>query len=287
MKVTLWGTRGSLAAPGADTSRYGGNTSCAEVRGDDGTVLVLDAGTGIRDLGLSIAPTTTRVDILLTHLHMDHIQGLGFFAPLYNPNIEVHIWGPARSAESLRALLTKYLSPPLFPVHFRDMPPVILHKVPVEQAKIGEFVVDAALICHPGPTVGYRITCGEMSMAYIPDHEPELRVRRSSLQGNWTSGVGLAAGVDLLIHDAQYTDAEYDIRVGWGHSSVRQAFQFASQAGVKHLVPFHHDPTHIDEYLDRLMADNIALMDPPFEVTPGIEGLTFRLAPRIEQRLAL
>ena len=177
LKVRLWGTRGSLAAPGTDTSRYGGNTSCAEVRGDAGTVLVLDAGTGIRDLGLSIAPTTRRVDILLTHLHMDHIQGLGFFAPLYNPNIEVHIWGPARSAESLRALLTKYLSPPLFPVHFRDMPTAILHKVPVAQANIGEFVVDAALVCHPGPTVGYKITCGDVSMAYIPDHEPELRVR--------------------------------------------------------------------------------------------------------------
>lgn len=287
MKITLWGTRGSLAAPGAETSRYGGNTSCVDVRGDDGTLLVLDGGTGIRDLGLSIPSSIKRVDILLTHLHMDHIQGLGFFAPLYNPAIEVHIWGPGKSARELRAQLTKYLSPPLFPVHLRDMPPIIMHQVPVAEAKIGEFVVSASLISHPGPTVGYRIESRGMSMAYMPDHEPELLVRRPSLPNNWTSGFSTAAGVDLLIHDAQYTDDEYDTRVGWGHSSIRQAFQFATEAGVKHFVPFHHDPTHTDTYIDTLMADAVALMDPPFGVTPGTEGLTIELAAKVEQPLAL
>src|SRR5437660_365900 len=117
VKVTLWGTRGSLAAPGPDTARYGGNTSSVAVTGTDGTVLALDAGTGIRRLGGSLPRSLHRVDVLLTHLHMDHIQGLGFFAPLYNPKAEVHIWGPTSATLSLQVRLIRYLSPPLFPVH--------------------------------------------------------------------------------------------------------------------------------------------------------------------------
>jgi phosphoribosyl 1,2-cyclic phosphodiesterase len=150
MQVTLFGTRGSLAAPGAETSRYGGNTSTVEVRGNDGTVLILDAGTGIRRLGAQIQTDTIRIDILLTHLHMDHIQGLGFFGPLYNPGIEVHIWGPASSILSLGARLSRYLSPPLFPVHLRDLPGVTCHPVPFSPFEIGPFRVQASLVCHPG-----------------------------------------------------------------------------------------------------------------------------------------
>src|ERR687892_921194 len=122
MRVTIWGTRGSVAAPGPETARYGGNTSCVEVVGADGTVLVLDAGTSLRRLGTALPKTLRRVDILLTHLHMDHLQGLGFFAPLYNPEGEVHIWGPASMTLSLQDRLTRYMSPPLFPVRLRDMP---------------------------------------------------------------------------------------------------------------------------------------------------------------------
>jgi ribonuclease BN (tRNA processing enzyme) len=122
MKVTLWGTRGSLATPGPETTRYGGNTSCVEVRADDGSMLVLDAGTGIRRLGDAIADHASRVDLLLTHLHMDHIQGLGFFEPLFRPAIEVHLWGPSSTTQDLRTWLGRYLSPPLFPVRLRDLP---------------------------------------------------------------------------------------------------------------------------------------------------------------------
>src|SRR4249920_2264053 len=122
MNVTLWGTRGSLATPGAETARYGGNTSCVGVIGDEGTVLVLDAGTGIRGLGKTIDASVRRVDILLTHLHMDHIQGLGFFAPLFRPDFEVHIWGPGSATADLRARLTRYMSPPLFPVRLPELP---------------------------------------------------------------------------------------------------------------------------------------------------------------------
>ncbi|HYV58317.1 MAG TPA: MBL fold metallo-hydrolase, partial [Candidatus Nitrosopolaris sp.] len=113
MKVTLWGVRGSLASPGADTARYGGNTSCVEVRGDDGAVVILDAGTGIRPLGRALPPSLRRIDLLLTHLHMDHIQGLGFFAPLFEPRVEVHLWGPPSTTLGLRERLMRYLSPPL------------------------------------------------------------------------------------------------------------------------------------------------------------------------------
>jgi phosphoribosyl 1,2-cyclic phosphodiesterase len=176
MKVTLWGTRGSLATPGPDTARYGGNTSCVGVRGENGTVLVLDAGTGIRGMGKTIDASVKRIDILLSHLHMDHIQGLGFFAPLFRPDLVVGIWGPVSSQVTLRERLMRYFSPPLFPVSLRELPCAItLHDVPCGEIEIGEFRVTAALVCHPGPTMGYRITDAQGSVVtYLPDHEPTL-----------------------------------------------------------------------------------------------------------------
>ncbi|MEK7683985.1 MAG: MBL fold metallo-hydrolase [Verrucomicrobiota bacterium] len=278
MKVTLWGTRGSLATPGPDTARYGGNTSSVAVQGPEGTVLALDAGTGIRPLGGALPRTLRRVDVLLTHLHMDHIQGLGFFAPLYHPGMEVHIWGPASTTLNLRGRLIRYLSPPLFPVHLRDLPcKLFTHEVPCGDFDIGEFRVSSWLVCHPGPTVGYRVATSRASMAYLPDHEPALGLRKLSYARDWTSGYAVAEGVDLLIHDAQYTSDEYKTRVGWGHSTFDQAFAFAALAGVKHFVPFHHDPAHSDSVLDQLLASAIAAARPPFPVTPGAEGATFNL----------
>jgi len=162
----LWGTRGSIATPGAETTRYGGNTSCVEVRGSHGTLLVLDAGTGIRRLGAQVA-SVGRVDVLLTHLHMDHIQGLGFFRPLDEPGREVHIWGPPSTTLSLGARLSRYLSPPLFPVRLRDLPcRLTLHDVPLGHFEIEGLEIVAALVYHPGPTVGYRITENEAAIAF-------------------------------------------------------------------------------------------------------------------------
>jgi phosphoribosyl 1,2-cyclic phosphodiesterase len=278
VKVTLWGTRGSLAAPGPETIGYGGNTSCVEVRGADGTVLVLDAGTGIRRLGPVLGPETGRVDLLLTHLHMDHIQGLGFFRPLDQPGQEVHIWGPPSTTLDLGTRLGRYLSPPLFPVRLRELPcRLTLHDVPLDRFEIGGLKITADLVCHPGPTVGYRITEAGRSIAYLPDHEPALGVRRFPRAPDWTSGVDLATGVDLLIHDAQYSAAEYPERVGWGHSSLPQAIGFAALARVKQLVTFHHDPGHDDLFLDRLMAQVRRSSEIPFELVPGTEGATFHL----------
>jgi phosphoribosyl 1,2-cyclic phosphodiesterase len=280
MNVTLWGTRGSLATPGAETARYGGNTSCVGVIGRDGTVLVLDAGTGIRGLGKTIAATVRRVDILLTHLHMDHIQGLGFFAPLFRADLEVHIWGPVSSHISLRERLMRYLSPPLFPVSLRELPCMItLHEVPCGNVAIGEFRVSSALVCHPGPTVGYRVADAQGAvLTYLPDHEPALgSTTFPSLPLAWISGGGLAAGADLLIHDSQYSAAEYLSHVGWGHSSFKDALAFATLSGAKHLVPFHHDPSHTDIDIDRLMKEAMAEITPACRVTTALEGATFQI----------
>jgi phosphoribosyl 1,2-cyclic phosphodiesterase len=275
MKITLWGTRGSLASPGPETTRYGGNTSCVEVRGKDGTVLILDAGTGLRRLGLSLPRSLHRVNILLTHLHMDHIQGLGFFGALRNPEIEVHIWGPASTTLDLRSRLTRYLSPPLFPVHLRDLPNTILHEVPRGDFDIGEFHISTALVCHPDSTVGYRIESFAGTITYLPDHEPALGAKKFPLSPDWTSGYDLAAGSDILIHDAQFSEDEYKTRVGWGHSSLMQAFEFAQLAGVKSFIPFHHDPSHTDDVLDDLIDKSIDLARPDFAVMPGMEGAVF------------
>lgn len=279
MTVKFWGTRGSLAAPGPDTARYGGNTSCVEVRGHAGSVLVLDAGTGIRALGQSLPADLRRVDILLTHLHMDHVQGLGFFAPLYNPTVDVHIWGPASTTATLRARLMRYLSPPLFPVYLRELPcGLVLHEVPCERLPIGEFVLSSALVCHPGPTVGYRIESGAGSVAYLSDHEPALGARNFPESAAWTSGYAIAANVDLLIHDGQYNRDEYRDHVGWGHSATDDAVNFAKLAQVKQLVLFHHDPNRTDAEVDRLLTVTTARTQPPFAVTAAAEGMTIEIA---------
>ncbi len=279
MRVALWGTRGSLPTAGPATARYGGNTACVEVRGDDGTLLVLDAGTGIRPLGAGLEQMPSRIDILLTHLHMDHIQGLGFFQPLFEPDLEVHIWGPTAGTLDLRARLTRYLSPPLFPVPLRDLPSdVTLHGVSPSSFRIGSLEITADHVCHPGPTFGYRIQEGSASVAYLPDHEPALGLDAfPPADSRWTSGFELAADVDLLIHDAQYSPVEYELHAGWGHSSFAHSVAFATATRVKQLVLFHHDPSHDDQTLDAFAEQAASLSGPETELTFGAEGATFQL----------
>jgi phosphoribosyl 1,2-cyclic phosphodiesterase len=279
VRLTLWGTRGSLPSAGPENVRYGGNTSCVEVRGADGTLLVLDAGTGIRRLGYAVEREIPRVDVLLTHLHMDHIQGLGFFAPLYQEGLEVHIWGPPSRRLDLAARLTKYLSPPLFPVRLRDLPcKLTLHDVTPGIFSVGALAVTTDLVCHPGATLGYRITENSASMAYLPDHEPALGTGELPPELEWTSGLALAAGADLLIHDTQYVADEYPEHVGWGHSAVGQTIAFAAAARVKRLVTFHHDPSHTDAMLDKLHEELRTACKLPFELIAGREGTTLQLA---------
>ena len=271
MRIRLWGTRGSVAAPGPDTVRYGGNTACVEVR-TESALIVLDAGTGIRPLGVRLRDFSGRIDLMLSHLHLDHLQGLGFFEPCFRPDVELHIWGPASTTADLEERLARYLSPPLFPVRLRSLGGrVVLHDVPREPFEVGDAVVHGQPIIHPGPTVGYRISDSSGSLAYLPDHEPALGAPTFPMPPNWTSGHELAAGVNVLLHDAQYTAEEYATRVGWGHSTTAQALAFAVQSQVGQLVTFHHDPSHDDAELDRLVRDLQGRNG--VEVRGGAEGL--------------
>ena len=249
MRATLNGTRGSVGRAGPTTVRYGGDTSSVEVTNEGGSTLILDAGSGIVHSG-STPESSGRIDILLTHLHMDHIQGLGFFAPLFEPDVHVHIWGPISTTTPLIGRLGRYLSPPLFPVHLRDLPSVSIHDLAPGTVDIGPFTVKAEPVIHPGQTYGYRVEAEGRSIAYLPDHEPALGSGVIAGHPAWTSGYDLAEGVDVLIHDTQYTPSEYASRIGWGHSTLRHAVDFADLAGVGRLITFHHDPNHSDEEID-------------------------------------
>jgi phosphoribosyl 1,2-cyclic phosphodiesterase len=254
VRARIWGCRGSLATPGPATVKYGGNTSCLEVRGDDGSLIVLDAGTGIRALGSAIVEKCpVRVHVLLTHLHVDHIEGFGFFAPVWTAGHEIHLWGPPSPLRTLRSTLAAYLSPPLFPVYMSDAPSTLtFHDIPHEPWEIGGVRIHAEPIEHPGPTVGYRLEHNGHSLAYLPDHEPALGLDLSRMEPDWISGIGLASEVDVLVHDAQWFEPEYESKIGWGHSSVADAVTFARVAGARQLVLWHHDPHHGDAELERL-----------------------------------
>ena len=253
MRVKLWGTRGSVPSPGPETIRYGGNTSCVQVTLSDGTMLALDAGTGIRSLGLMLAQEPTRLHILLTHLHLDHIQGLVFFAPAFNPTTEIVIWGPASPEASLRDRIARYVSAPLSPVEVRELPCDVSFKhCPESEWEIGPARIRASSVTHRGPTLGYRVIDAGRSVAYIPDHEPALGADLAALDSEWVSGYDLARDADLLIHDGQYSDEEYPAHVGWGHSALSDSLTFARRVNARRTVLFHHDPLHSDEFLDDL-----------------------------------
>jgi phosphoribosyl 1,2-cyclic phosphodiesterase len=257
VKVKLWGTRGSIPSPGPETIRYGGNTSCVGVTLSDGSLLALDAGTGIRNLGLALGDEPARLHILLTHLHLDHIQGLVFFAPAFRPQTEIVIWGPASPEASLRDRIGRYISAPLSPVEVRELPcDVSFRHCPETEWEIGSARIRAASVTHRGPTLGYRIDDADgSSLAYIPDHEPALGADLENLEQSWISGFELARGASTLIHDGQYSDEEYPEHVGWGHSALSHALTFANRAAVDRAVLFHHDPLHSDDRLDLHAVD--------------------------------
>ncbi len=256
MRIKVWGARGSIPAPGPETMRYGGNTSCVEVTLSDGSTLILDAGTGIRNLGLALPRVERPVHILLTHLHLDHIQGLMFFAPLFRPECEITIWGPASPEASLQDRVARYISAPLAPVEVRELPCTLSFREAEElEWRIGPARIRAHAVNHRGPTLGYRIEEADTSLCYVPDHEPGLGTPLSALDDDWISGFELARGASVLIHDCQYTDGEYPAHLGWGHSPLADALEFGDRCGAQRLLLFHHDPLHSDDFLDSFAGE--------------------------------
>jgi phosphoribosyl 1,2-cyclic phosphodiesterase len=260
VKIRIWGCRGSIAAPGPETIRYGGNTSCVEVRGDGGETIVLDAGTGARPLGeVLMEEPVHRIDLLLTHLHVDHLEGLGMFAPIWSSDVELHIWGPSSPVASLEERIATYFSPPLFPVHLSEVPAkVSFHDAPRDPWTIGSITVTADPILHPGATVGYRLESAGRTLAYVTDHEPALGTDLDEASTSWISGYALAHRADLLIHDCQYFDAEYPAHVGWGHPSAAHVASYARRTEVDRLVLFHHHPGHADAELESMRTAVLA-----------------------------
>jgi len=277
----IWGARGSIAAPGPETVKYGGNTSCVHIELGHDVSLILDAGTGIRNLGMQLGDRKVRkVHLLLTHLHLDHIQGLGFFEPAWDPSTEVHVWGPQSVTMSLEERLARYLSPPLFPVNLSEMSRSMkFHNLPEEDWEIENALIHSEPVLHQGPTVAYRIQIDDKVLAYIPDHEPARAFDLSYVDPEWISGFSLAEGADVLLHDTQFTEDEYPQRIGWGHSSVADAVAYANITKVKKLVMFHHDPLHTDSDLEdiRKRAEELWDGDPGSSPALAYEGMEIEL----------
>ena len=285
-RLKVWGCRGSIAASGPQRLRYGGNTSCVEVRTTDSAVVVLDAGTGMRELGQQLrAEGVHEVHVLLSHLHLDHLQGLAFFGPLYDPDATVHLYGPPSPLHTLAERVSAYMSDPLFPVHLAHVPARLeMHDAPYEPIAVGSATVLASPLAHRGPTVGWRLEDAGRSLVYMPDHEPAMVTRLETADPSWVSGAGLAHRADLLLHDAQYSEEEYPEHRGWGHSSIAHVVQFARLAEVRRLALFHHDPGHTDDDLDRIHARAVELWgspeDPPLIAWDGMELDLAELTPR-------
>lgn len=263
LQVTFWGTRGSIPTPGAATARYGGNTPALEVRhqaSDGGGVLILDGGTGVRALGRQLAANEkpVSVDLLVSHTHWDHIQGLPFFLPFFSPGNAVRIWGPRQAGIDLEEILRNQMSPVVFPVPLDGLAAelIVTHIEPGELELAG-FKVEAIRVRHSGVTLAYRITpsSGGRNFAYVPDNELGPG-GDYDVPGSWRDDfVEFLNGTDVLIHDAMYTSGELERHRGWGHSSNLEAIELASEAQVQQLVMFHHRPEHDDDQVDAMLEE--------------------------------
>jgi phosphoribosyl 1,2-cyclic phosphodiesterase len=255
--VRFRGVRGSIPAPAPENMRYGGHTSCVEIRCDD-QLLILDAGSGIRGLGDELLQNAqgnpVEATLLLSHSHWDHIQGLPFFAPGYSPRNRITVFGARGRGEKLQRALATQMTPPHFPVGLEQMRGLeAVRELSSDATKFGDLLVRTTPLNHPGGCTGFRIECPAGHVAYLPDHEPYVS------EGDQTAGSAQGAliefirGVDLLILDTQYTAKEYANRVGWGHGCLPESVQLAVESGARRLLLFHHDPTHDDRLLDHMV----------------------------------
>jgi phosphoribosyl 1,2-cyclic phosphodiesterase len=278
MKVRFWGVRGSIASPGPQTAHVGGNTPCVEVvAGRDR--FILDAGTGIRKLGEKLAAEgALETTLLFSHLHWDHIQGLPFFAPVYDRRARIAIVGPRSGEMTLSRALEHQMTAPVFPVRLDDLPAELSfrHVKHGESFACGGATIRVARLHHPGGVLAYRIEQGGASVVYATDTEHHAATADPAL-------VDLAREADVLVYDAMYTEAEYrgergPSRLGWGHSTWEAGVRVAKEAGVRELVLFHHDPTRTDEGVAEIEA--LARREHASTVTAR-EGLVLDLAARI------
>jgi CheY-like chemotaxis protein len=266
MRIRFWGTRGSLAKPGPSTIRYGGNTSCVEVRAPDGTLIVLDCGTGAHELGQALLATGERPirgHLLITHTHWDHIQGFPFFAPLFDPGNEWHVYAPQGLGQHLKDTLAGQMAYTYFPVNMAQLGATIhYHELSESSFNLGCVRVTTRFLNHPGLAMGYRLEAAGASVVYATDHEPHSRHLGEAPDGKGgvlpvhredQRHVEFLAGADLVIHDAQYTLEEYPNKLTWGHTPAEWAVDFACAGRVQRLALFHHDPLRTDDAVDRLL----------------------------------
>lgn len=260
MQVRFWGTRGSIATPGDATLRYGGNTSCVEVTSDSGEVILIDAGTGALALGKALMEQgrAKRGAILISHTHWDHIQGLPFFAPLFVPGNEWHIYGPRTLGQSLKDVLAAQMDYSYFPVELSAFASnVHFHEVVEGAFSIGDVRVTTQYLNHPALTVGYRLEADGASAAYASDHEPHSphagEGHADEVESGDVTHIEFLRDADLVIHDAQYTAQEYPAKLGWGHSTIEYAVDIAIAANVRQLALYHHDPARNDDAVDQLI----------------------------------
>ncbi|HET6764149.1 MAG TPA: MBL fold metallo-hydrolase [Longimicrobiaceae bacterium] len=274
LRATCWGTRGSIPSPGPDTRRFGGNTSCVEVRAASGRTYVFDAGTGIRGLGRSLAARGGPVDadLFVSHFHWDHIQGFPFCTPLYDPASRIRVHGPRQGDVDINRALAGQMTPLYFPIPLEALAArVEFVHVNGRPWRDAEVQVAAMRVRHAEHTCGYRIRSGGVSVAYIPDNE-----LGGTAGGEWYGRlVEFLDGVDLLFHDAMFTDDEYEQFRGWGHSTFGQAVRLAEDAGVRRLALFHHAPDRSDDELDAILAglrSDAADRGSPLELVMAAEG---------------
>jgi phosphoribosyl 1,2-cyclic phosphodiesterase len=272
MRVTFWGVRGSIACPGADTARYGGNTPCIEVRCGD-HFIILDGGTGLRPLGNALLAAGGKIDadIFLSHCHLDHVIGLPFFMPLFCSGHRLRIWaGNLQPKLTLERALRTMMSPPLFPVEVESFKAEIEYHDFLPGALIEPYQgvkLRTGMLNHPDGSVGYRIECGGKTLAYMTDTELPA--------GDIDPGIlSLARNADLMIFDSTYTESEIVSRRGWGHSTWQDGVRLANAAGVRTFCMFHHDPSHDDDFMDGL-AQQAAAARPGTIV--AAEGATITL----------